>query len=93
MLAQYIGSFAFVATLSESTLHVLRVIGVCSADTIVPLTESLIFGSAAFKQQWSFNFHLMISFNLIAVLCVLMSWCGTRQIARVVVGEARSGDA
>ena len=91
LFAQYFGSFPFTLHFSKHVISFLRyfyysflynrIIGICSSEDVIPLTESLIFNSEIFRKQVLFNLHLMISFIIVAILCIFMKWLNTERIA------------
>lgn len=96
LFVQYFGSFAFTSKLPKTVLSLLRydlentiissILGICSSEDVIPLTESLIIGSAAFYKQFAFNSHLMTSFIIIAVLCIVMHWLTTEHVSACMEG-------
>ena len=93
ILAQYFGSFPFVSHLSSTALSVCRMIGLCSAEPLVPVKESLILFSPESAQVFAFNAHALLSFVSIAFLCLAMNAVRTDRVAACYVGACSTNES
>lgn len=63
-----------------------RVLGVCSPEDVIVHKESFIINSVEFTNQMVFNLHLMGSFLIITILCILMNWMTTERVSSCIEG-------
>lgn len=85
ILAQYFGSFPFAAQLSNMALCIFRIVGLCSAEAFVPVTESLVLFSPEAAQVFAFNSHTLFAFIALAFICVAMNAIRTDRVAKCYV--------
>ena len=80
---------SFKNNLIDSTVYPLALInhsilGICSSEDVIPLTESFIIHSEEFNKQVLFNTHLLASFIVISVFCIIMNWLNTERVSACV---------
>lgn len=85
ILVQYYGSFPFAAQLSNMVLYIFRIVGICSPEAVVPVTESLILFSPEAAKVFAFNSHTLCAFVALTFICLAMNAIRTDRVAKCYV--------